>query len=87
MPVLIGLEESPATILVMDKPHPGFRRATAVSWTLAGVGAAGVVGASLLAWADTLEKQADAAMPALLIVLCGLVPVLLLDRLLDRPAR
>ncbi|HNM86209.1 MAG TPA: hypothetical protein PKI77_17005 [Mycobacterium sp.] len=48
----------------MDKPHPGFRRAAAVSWTLAGVGAAGVVGASLLAWADTLEKQADAAMPA-----------------------
>ena len=34
-----------------------------------------------------IEQWADAAMPALLIVLCGLVPVLLLDRLLDRPAR
>ncbi len=47
----------------MDTSHPGFRRAAAISWTLAGVGAAGVVGASLLAWGDTLEKQADSALP------------------------
>lgn len=31
-----------------------------------------------------IEQWPDAALPALLIVLCGLVPVLLLDRLLDR---
>ena len=47
----------------MNTRHPGFRRAAAVSWTLAGVGVAGVVGASLLAWADTVEKQTDSALP------------------------
>ncbi|MBL8001482.1 MAG: iron ABC transporter permease [Flavobacteriales bacterium] len=31
-----------------------------------------------------IEQWGDAAMPALLIVLCGLVPVVLLDRLLER---
>lgn len=34
-----------------------------------------------------IEQWPDAAVPALLIVLCGLVPVLLLDRLLDRSHR
>lgn len=34
-----------------------------------------------------IEQWSDAAMPALLIVLCGLPPVLLLDRLLDRDPR
>ncbi len=43
----------------MTTPHPGFRRATAVSWSLAGIGVAGVVGASVLAWAGTVEKPAD----------------------------
>ncbi len=33
-----------------------------------------------------IEQWSDAAMPALLIVLCGLVPVVLLDRLLERHA-
>jgi iron(III) transport system permease protein len=33
-----------------------------------------------------IEQWGDAAMPALLIVLCGLVPVVLLDRLLERHA-
>lgn len=32
-----------------------------------------------------IEQWQDAALPALLIVLCGLVPVIVLDRLLDRP--
>ena len=44
----------------MTTPHPGFRRAATVSWSLAGIGVAGVVGASLLAWADTVDKQLDA---------------------------
>ncbi len=34
-----------------------------------------------------IEEWRDAALPALLIVLCGLVPVLALDRLLDRRPR
>ena len=34
-----------------------------------------------------IEQWADAALPALLIVLCGLVPVLLLDRLAQRAKR
>ena len=34
-----------------------------------------------------IEQWRDAALPALLIVLCGLVPVLVLDRLLDRRPR
>ena len=31
-----------------------------------------------------IEQWADAALPALLIVACGLVPVIVLDRLLER---
>ncbi len=34
-----------------------------------------------------IEQWADAALPALMIVLCGLVPVLLLDRMLERAGR
>ncbi len=34
-----------------------------------------------------IEQWSDASLPALLIVLCGLVPVLVLDRLLDRRPR
>lgn len=34
-----------------------------------------------------IEQWADAALPALLIVLCGLVPLLLLDRTLERAGR
>ena len=41
----------------MTSAKDGFRRAKATSWTLVGVGAAGVVGASLLAYSDTAEKQ------------------------------
>jgi periplasmic protein TonB len=39
----------------MDSPRSGFRRATAASWTLAGLGIAGVAGASSLAYADTYK--------------------------------
>ncbi len=34
-----------------------------------------------------IEQWADAALPALMIVLCGLVPVLLLDRMMERAGR
>jgi protein TonB len=39
----------------MDSPRTGFRRATATSWALVGVGIAGVAGASALAYADTFK--------------------------------
>ena len=42
----------------MDSPRSGFRRATATSWALAGLGIAGVAGASSLAYADTFKPQA-----------------------------
>ncbi len=41
----------------MNARESGFRRAAATSWALAGVGLAGVIGASALAYADTLQKQ------------------------------
>jgi hypothetical protein len=39
----------------MDSPRLGFRRAAVTSWALVGVGIAGVVGASALAYADTVK--------------------------------
>ena len=53
----------------MDSPRSGFRRAAATSWALAGIGVAGVAGASALAYADTVksvpaEAPADAVEPA-----------------------
>jgi hypothetical protein len=49
----------------MDTPRSGFRRATAVSWSLAGLGIAGVAGASTLAYADTFKPPvADTAVYA-----------------------
>lgn len=42
----------------MDTPRSGFRRATATSWALAGIGIAGVTGASTLAYADTVSVTA-----------------------------
>lgn len=53
----------------MDSPRLGFRRAAVTSWALAGVGIAGVAGASLLAYTDTVKPAvadvgADAAVPA-----------------------
>jgi protein TonB len=52
----------------MDSPRLGFRRATVTSWVLVGIGAAGVAGASSLAYADTFKPPAvdipvDAAVP------------------------
>ena len=47
----------------MSTPRSGFRRAAATSWTLAGLGIAGVAGASALAYADTV-KPAEALVPA-----------------------
>jgi hypothetical protein len=45
----------------MDSPRSGFRRAAAASWALAGIGVAGVAGASALAYADTFKPaRADA---------------------------
>jgi periplasmic protein TonB len=37
----------------MTSPRSGFRRAAVASWTLAGIGVAGVAGASALAYAET----------------------------------
>ncbi len=47
----------------MSSPRSGFRRAAATSWALAGLGVAGVAGASALAYADTV-KPAVAELPA-----------------------
>ena len=46
----------------MDSTRSGFRRAAATSWALAGIGIAGVAGASALAYADTV-KPAPAEPP------------------------
>ena len=53
----------------MSSPRSGFRRAAAASWALAGIGIAGVAGASQLAYAATLkpaaeEQPVEAAIPA-----------------------
>ena len=53
----------------MDSPRSGFRRAAATSWALAGIGIAGVGGASVLAYGDTVkpvsaDAPADAVEPA-----------------------
>ena len=58
----------PASVLV-DSSRSGFRRAAAASWALAGIGIAGVAGASVLAYGDTVkpvsaEPPADAVKPA-----------------------
>jgi hypothetical protein len=45
----------------MDSPQSGFRRAAATSWALAGLGIAGVAGASTLAYADTVKPKATEA--------------------------
>jgi hypothetical protein len=44
----------------MDSPRSGFRRAAATSWALAGLGIAGVAGASALAYADTFKPSVTA---------------------------
>ena len=53
-------KQLPASAL-MDSPRSGFRRAAATSWALAGIGIAGVGGASVLAYGDTVKPvSADA---------------------------
>ncbi len=48
----------------MTSPRSGFRRAAVASWTLAGLGVAGVAGASALAYADTYKPPvAEATAP------------------------
>jgi protein TonB len=48
----------------MNSPRSGFRRAAVASWTLAGLGIAGVAGASALAYADTYRPPvAEAPAP------------------------
>ena len=42
----------------MDSPRSGFRRAAIASWALAGIGVAGVAGASALAYTETLKPAA-----------------------------
>jgi outer membrane biosynthesis protein TonB len=60
MPVLRRLKETDVSIQRMDSPRSGFRRAAAASWALAGIGVAGVAGASTLAYADTFKPAAEA---------------------------
>ena len=43
----------------MNSPRSGFRRAAVASWALAGIGVAGVAGASQLAYAGTLKPAAE----------------------------
>lgn len=50
----------------MDSPGSGLRRAAATSWALAGLGVAGVAGASALAYADTF-KPAVTAVPIVVV--------------------
>lgn len=45
----------------MDTPGNGFRRAATASWVLAAAGVAGVVGASVVAYADTVAQQTEQA--------------------------
>jgi periplasmic protein TonB len=48
----------------MTSPRSGFRRAAVASWTLAGIGVAGVAGASALAYAGTYKAPvAEATAP------------------------
>lgn len=51
-------------MIYMTSPRSGFRRAAVASWTLAGIGVAGVAGASALAYADTYKPPvAEATAP------------------------
>lgn len=43
----------------MRSPRSGFRRVTVTSWALAGIGVAGVAGASHLAYTGTLKSVAE----------------------------
>lgn len=74
MRVLGSFEEAGASIRGMDSPRSGFRRATIASWALAGIGIAGVAGASTLAYADTLKPQAEAPVEAAIPALGALAP-------------
>ena len=48
----------------MTSPRSGYRRAAVATWTLAGIGVAGVAGASALAYADTYRPPvAEAPAP------------------------
>lgn len=60
MPVLGRFEESGANIRFMNSPRSGFHRATAASWALAGLGVAGIAGASSLAYGDTFKPAPEA---------------------------
>ncbi|WP_431235158.1 hypothetical protein ACQ856_11955 [Mycolicibacterium psychrotolerans] len=48
----------------MDSPRSGFRRAAVTSWALAGIGIAGVAGASALAYGDTVKPVVAELPPA-----------------------
>lgn len=66
----------------MTSPRSGFRRAAVASWTLAGIGVAGVAGASALAYAETYKPPAaevpvDAVAPAAPVELPPAPPVVL----------
>lgn len=57
MRILTGVKETTDSIPIMNSPSSGFRRAAAASWLLVGVGVAGTVGASVVAYAGTVQKQ------------------------------
>ncbi len=57
----------------MNSPRSGFRRAAVASWALAGIGVAGVTGASALAYGDTL-KPPPTQMPANVVEQAPAIP-------------
>ena len=67
-------------MIYMTSPRSGFRRAAVASWTLAGLGVAGVAGASALAYAETYKPPVveatapDAVEPALVDAPVNLPP-------------
>jgi hypothetical protein len=70
----------------MDSTRLGFRRATVTSWVLVGIGAAGVAGASSLAYGDTFRPPVvnipvDAAVPTELAP----APEVTLETTVDQP--
>lgn len=75
----------------MNSPRSGFRRAAIASWALAGLGAAGVVGASALAFSDTVkpaavEDLAAAEQPAAPATAVNLPTVALAPSTVEAPA-
>jgi len=71
----------------MNSPRSGFRRTAVATWTLAGIGVAGVAGVSELAYADTLKPaeppaavQSEAVSPVPPVQPAGTAPAIAPDQ-------